>query len=249
MSVRRIVCISLTKHCFGTPNRIIMNAALYQSRRARLAAQLGDGIAIIATAPEAMRNRDTHYPYRFDSYFYYLTGFTEPEAVTVIIGGASPRALLFCRDKDETREIWDGFRYGPKAAQQTFAFDAAYSIAELDTQLPELMGNIGKLAYAVGFDPAWDARVLGWLNSVRGKARQGIRAPTAIVDVRAMLDEMRLFKDSHEIDTMRRAGQIALPHLRHVVDRGLRAGKGYETGGDDSGDRRTGTRRRVSRLP
>lgn len=194
-----------------------MNAAIYQSRRARLAAQLGDGIAIIATAPEATRNRDTHYPYRFDSYFYYLTGFTEPEAVAVIIGGAAPRALLFCRDKDETREIWDGFRYGPAAAQQNFAFDAAYSIGELDTQLPGLMGNVGKLAYAVGFDPAWDARVLGWLNAVRGKARQGIQAPKEIIDVRAMLDEMRLFKDSHEIDTMRRSSKIASDAHRRAM--------------------------------
>ena len=201
-----------------------MNAAIHQSRRTRLATQLGDGIAIIATAPEATRNRDTHYPYRFDSYFYYLTGFTEPEAVAVIIGGETPRSLLFCRDKDETREIWDGFRYGPQAAQQTFAFDAAYSIAELDTQLPELMGNVGKLAYAVGFDPAWDARVLGWLNAVRGKARQGIRAPTEIVDVRAMLDEMRLFKDSHEIDTMRRSGQIASDAHRRAM-RATRPGR------------------------
>jgi Xaa-Pro aminopeptidase len=198
-------------------NQIMFNAAIYQTRRARLAAQLGDGIAIISTAPEATRNRDSHYPYRFDSYFYYLTAFTEPEAVVVIIGGATPRSLLFCRDKDETREIWDGFRYGPVAAQQTFAFDGAYSIGDLEKQLPELMGNIGKLAYAVGFNPAWDARVLGWLNAVRGKARQGILAPTEIIDVRAMLDEMRLFKDGHEIDTMRRSGQIASDAHRRAM--------------------------------
>ena len=202
----------------------MFNAAIYQTRRERLAAQLGDGIAIIATAPEATRNRDSHYPYRFDSYFYYLTGFTEPEAVAVIIGGASPRALLFCRDKDETREIWDGFRYGPQAAQQTFAFDAAYSISELDSQLPDLMGNVGKLAYAVGFDPAWDARMLGWLNAVRGKTRQGIRAPTEIIDVRAALDEMRLFKNASEIDTMRRSGQIASDAHRRAM-RATRPGR------------------------
>ncbi|MEQ1591101.1 MAG: aminopeptidase P N-terminal domain-containing protein [Thiobacillaceae bacterium] len=195
----------------------MFNSSIYLSRRARLAAQLGDGIAIIATAPEATRNRDSHYPYRFDSYFYHLTGFTEPEAVVVIIGGAVPQSLLFCRDKDETREIWDGFRYGAAAAADTFAFDAAYSISELDSKLPELMGNIGKLAYAVGFDPAWDARVLGWLNAVRGKARQGIRAPQEIIDVRAALDETRLFKDSHEIDTMRRSCKIASDAHRHAM--------------------------------
>ncbi len=202
----------------------MFNAAIYQTRRARLAAQLGDGIAIIATAPEATRNRDSHYPYRFDSYFYHLTGFTEPEAVVVVIGGAVPQSLLFCRDKDETREIWDGFRYGTAAAQEKFAFDAAYSISELDSKLPELMGNVGKLAYAVGFDPAWDARVLGWLNAVRGKARQGIRAPKEIIDVRAMLDEMRLFKDSQEIDTMQRSCRIASDAHRRAM-RATQAGR------------------------
>lgn len=202
----------------------MFNATTYQTRRARLAAQLGDGIAVIATAPEATRNRDSHYPYRFDSYFYYLTGFTEPDAVAVIIGGDAPRSLLFCRDKDETREIWDGFRFGPEAAQQQFAFDTAYSINELDSQLPELMGNVSKLAYAVGFDPAWDARMLGWLNAVRGRARQGIRAPTEIIDVRAALDEMRLFKDAPEIDTMRRSGKIASDAHRRAM-RATRAGR------------------------
>ena len=124
----------------------MFNAATYSTRRSRVAAQLGDGIAVIATAPEVTRNRDSHYPYRFDSYFYYVTGFTEPDAVAVIIGGDTPRSLLFCRDKDETREIWDGFRFGPEAAQQQFAFDTAYSINEMDDQLPKLMGNVGKLA-------------------------------------------------------------------------------------------------------
>ena len=202
----------------------MFNASIYLSRRTRLAAQLGDGIAIIATAPEATRNRDSHYPYRFDSYFYHLTGFTEPEAVVVIIGGAVPQSLLFCRDKDETREIWDGFRYGAAAAQEKFAFDEAYSISDLDSKLPELMGNVGKLAYAVGFDPAWDARVLGWLNAVRGKARQGIRAPQEIIDVRAALDEMRLFKDKYEIATMQRSGAIASDAHRRAM-RATRAGR------------------------
>jgi Xaa-Pro aminopeptidase len=196
----------------------------YIERRARLAAQLGDGIAIIATAPEATRNRDSHYPYRFDSYFYHLTGFTEPEAVLVVVSGSQPQSLLFCRDKDETREIWDGFRYGAAAAQEKFAFDAAYSISELDSRLPELMGNVARLAYAVGFDPAWDARVLGWLNAVRAKARQGIRAPAEIIDVRATLDEMRLFKDDHEIATMRRSGEIASAAHRRAMT-ATRAGR------------------------
>jgi len=187
----------------------MFDASVHASRRARLAAALGDGIAIVAPAPEVPRNRDTHYPYRHDSYFYWLTGFAEPEAVVVLVGGAEPQSILFCRDKDETREIWDGFRHGPAAVQQQFGFDAAHSVAELDARLPELMGNRARLAYAVGQDPAWDARVIGWLNAVRAKTRQGIGAPGEIVDVRHALDEMRLIKDGHELALMRRAAEIS----------------------------------------
>ncbi|OJW94646.1 aminopeptidase P N-terminal domain-containing protein [Thiobacillus sp. 65-1402] len=187
----------------------MFDASVYANRRARLAAALGDGIAIVATAPEVPRNRDTHYPYRHDSYFYWLTGFAEPEAVVVLVGGAAPQSILFCRDKDETREIWDGFRHGPAAAQEKFGFDAAHSVAELDARLPELMGNRARLAYAVGQEPAWDARVIGWLNAVRAKTRQGIAAPGEIVDVRHALDEMRLIKDVHELALMRRAAEIS----------------------------------------
>jgi Xaa-Pro aminopeptidase len=194
------------------------------TRRARLAATLGDGIAIVATAPEAARNRDSHYPYRFDSYFYHQTGFTEPEAVLVVVGGAEPKSILFCRDKDETREIWDGFRWGPVAAKSEFGFDETYSWNELDTRLPELMGNRQRLAYAVGFDPAWDARVLGWLNAVRAKARTGVSAPTEIVDVRGWLDEQRLFKDAFEIDRMQRSADIATAAHRRAM-RATRAGR------------------------
>ena len=84
----------------------------FQQRRNKLLTAMGEGIAIVANAPEAIRNRDSHYPYRFDSYFYYLTGFKEPESVVIIIAGNAPKSILFCRDKDIEREIWDGFRYG-----------------------------------------------------------------------------------------------------------------------------------------
>ena len=88
-------------------------AAVYADRRRRLAQAIGEGVAVIPTAPERVRNRDAHYPYRFDSYFYYLTGFSEPEAVLVIVGGAAPKSILFCRERNEEREIWDGYRHGP----------------------------------------------------------------------------------------------------------------------------------------
>ena len=95
-----------------------MNHTPYASRRAALFEHIGDGIAIIPTSPERLRSRDSHHPYRFDSYFWYLSGFPEPEAVLVLIGGKTPGTLLFCREKNEEREIWDGFRYGPAAARE-----------------------------------------------------------------------------------------------------------------------------------
>jgi Xaa-Pro aminopeptidase len=196
----------------------------YLDRRARLAAQLEAGVAIIATAPERARNRDSHYPYRHDSYFYYLTGFAEPEAVLVLVAGSEPKSVLFCREKNAEREIWDGRRFGPDAARATFGFDAAHAIADLDAKLPELLGNQPRLAYLVGEDTGWDARVMGWLNAVRGKARQGIHAPDEIVDARRWLDEMRLIKDAHEIDIMRRAGAISSDAHRRAM-RAARSGR------------------------
>jgi len=187
----------------------------FAARRARLAAQVGDGVAIIPTAPERVRNRDTHHPYRFDSYFWYLSGFPEPEAVIVLCGGEQPQSILFCREKNEEREIWDGYRHGPDGARTTFGFDAAYPIDELDARLPDLMADRTTLWHSLGHDADWDARIAAALNAVRGLARAGKRAPREVRDLRAALDEMRLRKDDSELDTMRRAAAIsAAGHAR-----------------------------------
>ncbi len=176
---------------------------------------MGGGVAVIPTAPERPRNRDSHYPYRFDSYFHYLTGFVEPEAVLVLVAANPPRSILFCREKNLEREIWDGFRHGPEGAQAAFGFDEAHPIAQLDEMLPKLLADQPSLHFHLGADSAWDARAVGWLNSVREQVRSGITAPGAIRDVRAVLDEMRLFKDAEEIATMRRAAEIsAAAHVR-----------------------------------
>ncbi|MEO7726573.1 MAG: aminopeptidase P N-terminal domain-containing protein [Burkholderiales bacterium] len=184
-------------------------AAGYAKRRARLAASITRGIAIVPTAPERQRNRDSFYPYRYDSYFYYLTGFVEPAAVLVVIAGDHPKSVLFCRDKDKEREIWDGFRYGPDAARVTFGFDECYKISELDERMTALLADQPQICCHLGSDDAWDARVLGWLNAVRAQVRNGVTAPAAITDVRTVLDEMRLIKDARELATMRCAAQIS----------------------------------------
>jgi Xaa-Pro aminopeptidase len=188
---------------------------VYQQRRRRLQRQIGDGIAFIPTAPEAIRNADAHFPYRFDSHFWYLTGFGEPEAVLVLIGGKSPRSLLFCRDRNAEREIWDGHRHGPREAQKVFGVDEAHSISRLAAMAPELIAGQRRLLHPLGAQPAFDAQVTSWLQSVRGKVRSGVAAPTEFADVRDLIDEMRLIKDRSEVRTMQRAAQIAgQAHMR-----------------------------------
>lgn len=183
--------------------------AAFATRRQRLLAAIGDGVAILPTAPEVVRNRDAHHLYRFDSYFWYLTGFPEPEAVVVLVGGKTPQTILFCREKNEEREIWDGYRHGPAGAVSAFGFDAAYPISELDQRLPDLIADRDALWHSLGHDSQWDARIAAALNAVRNQARAGKRPPRAIHDLRATLDAMRLFKDANEIALMREAADIA----------------------------------------
>ncbi len=191
----------------------------YLSRRLQLADLMrarGGGVAVLATAPEVIRNRDAHYPYRSDSYFHYLSGFPEPEAVVVIVAAANTtRSLLFCRDKHEEREIWDGFRFGPAAAAERFGFDEAHSIDRLDEQMTRLLADQPALFHPLSARPETDAAAQRWLAAVRAQARAGVGAPTAAFDLHALLDEMRLRKDAHEIDIMRRAANIsAHAHVR-----------------------------------
>lgn len=195
-----------------------MDTAPYLARRTALVARMnraGGGIAVIPTAPEMLRNRDTHHGYRADSYFHYLTGFIEPEAVLVLVAGAAPQSILFCRDKDVEREIWDGFRHGPEGARELFGFDIAHSVSEFDSKLAELLADQPALWFSLGHDAAWDARISAALNAVRAQSRAGKRAPAALRDVRTELDEMRLIKDASELATMRRAAVIsAAAHAR-----------------------------------
>jgi Xaa-Pro aminopeptidase len=187
----------------------MFNPEIYIQRRTRLLAKMQHGIAIIPTAPEQRRNGDADFPYRFDSNFYYLSGFNEPESVLVLVAGEQPQAILFCREKDMEREIWHGYRSGPEAAQDKYGFDAAYSIAHLDEKLIELMGNQPTLFYPLGSDSAWDQRILKLRSTVQDKARSGIRAPDELRDVRSLLNEMRIIKDLHELSIMRRAAAIS----------------------------------------
>lgn len=178
-------------------------------RRHELASAIKFGIAVIPTAAERIRNKDAHFPYRFDSYFHYLTGFNEPEAVVVVIGGKPSRSILFCRAKHEEREIWDGFRYGPEEAKTQFNFDDTFAIDEIDKILPQLIENKDAIFTPIGIESNWDNKMMGWLNKTRSRAREGITAPASLIDVREILDEMRLIKDPDELNIMRRAAKIS----------------------------------------
>ena len=199
---------------------------IHRERRRALLAQMhahaGGGLAIVPTAPEYARNRDSLYPYRFDSYFHYVCGFPEPEAVVALVAGkdgpASDRHILFCRDKNEEREIWDGFRYGPDAAREIFGFDEAHGIAELDKMLPDLASDQPALFTPLGLFAPWDKRITDLLNEVRGRARTGVAAPEEIVDVRQPLDALRLVKDEHELKLMRRAAEISAGAHRRAME-------------------------------
>src|SRR5512135_1326478 len=177
---------------------------------AQMRAQTGGGLALIPTAPEYARNRDSLYPYRHDSYFYYVSGFTEPDAVIALVAGKDgDRQILFCREKNAEREIWDGFRYGPDAAREIFGFDEAHPISALKSKLPEIASDQPALFTPLGLFGDWDRQVADLLNEVRSRIRTGVSAPDEVVDIRAALDSMRLVKDDHEIGLMRRACAIS----------------------------------------
>jgi Xaa-Pro aminopeptidase len=188
----------------------------HRNRRSRLLAEMrrqtGGGIASVPTALEAIRNADTHYPYRPDSHFYYLCGFPEPEAVAVLIAGAAEgdsRQILFCRDKNPEREIWDGFRYGPDAAREIFGFDETYPITQLAAKLADWTCDQRAIYTPLGLYPAWDDATAATLNEVRSRVRTGIAAPETVIDVRAPLAAMRLHKDERELELLRRAALIS----------------------------------------
>lgn len=191
----------------------------FSRRRRRLMEMVGrGGIAILPTAVERIRNRDVHFPFRPDSDFFYLTGFPEPEAVAVFVPGrAQGEFVLFCRERDPERETWDGRRAGLEGACATYGADDAFPITDLDDILPGLLENRERIFYTMGFDPEFDQRVLGWLNRVRGKARQGVNAPEEFVTLAHVIHELRLYKSRTETKTMRRAAEIAAEGHRQAM--------------------------------
>jgi Xaa-Pro aminopeptidase len=187
---------------------------IYQERRQRLSSQLGPmDVAIIPTAPTRTRNRDSDHPYRFDSYFYYLTGFVEPDAVLLV--NAMGESVLFCQPKDLEREIWDGYRLGPDEAPNALGVERAHSIVDINHYAPQYLANTESVWFPFGTHEGFDQKINTWILSLAQRARAGVRAPQVIKNACLILDEMRLIKDAHEIQIMKDACSIsAKAHIR-----------------------------------
>ncbi|MCK9504480.1 MAG: Xaa-Pro aminopeptidase [Porticoccaceae bacterium] len=195
----------------------MVNPKEFARRREELMALMAaNSIAVIPAAPEQVRSRDTHFPYRQDSDFLYLSGFEEPEAVMVLIPGREQgQFILFCRERDRAREIWDGYRAGPEGACEKFAADDAFPINDIDDILPGLIEGRDRVYYAVGKDQQFDAHLMEWVNNIRKRARAGASPPAEFVDLDHLLHELRLFKSATEIKLMHKSAQVAArAHVR-----------------------------------
>jgi Xaa-Pro aminopeptidase len=184
----------------------------FARRRKELMRMMGPGaIAIIPGAREKIRNRDSHYPFRQDSDFHYLTGFPEPDAVAVLVPGRKQAEyILFCRDRDPVMETWNGRRAGPEGATRDYAADDAFPIGDMDEILPHLMENCDRVFYTMGTSPEFDKHVIAWVNQLKAQTRQGIHPPQEFVALDHLLHDMRLYKSKAEAEAMRAAGAVSV---------------------------------------
>ncbi len=194
-----------------------MSPREFAKRRKQLMRIMGKGaIAILPAAPVRLRNRDVDYAYRQDSDFHYLTGFSEPESVAVLIPGRKHgEYVLFCREKDPVRETWDGRRAGPEGVVEHFGADDGFPIGDIDDILPGMIEQCERVYYTMGVHPEFDNRLMGWLNTLRAQVGKGTHTPQEFVVLDHVLHDMRLYKSRSEISAMRRSAKIAAAaHVR-----------------------------------
>lgn len=209
------------------PHRIPMKE--FAERRRKLMDRMAqDSIAILPAAPERVRNRDVLHPFRQDSDFHYLTGFGEPEAVLALIPGREHgETVLFCKERNPEKELWDGFLVGPEGAIEHYGVDDAFPIADIDDILPGMLEGRSRVYYPLGKDPAFDSRVMDWLKVLRSKVRTGAHPPGELVALEHLLHDMRLFKSPAEIRVMAKAGQISAEAHCRAMKRARQGGFEY----------------------
>ncbi|MDX1459616.1 MAG: aminopeptidase P N-terminal domain-containing protein [Xanthomonadales bacterium] len=193
----------------------------YARRRQQLMRMTGRGaIIVVRAAPVRIRNNDVHYPYRQDSDFLYLTGFREPDAALVLIpADKGGQAIMFCRERDPKREMWDGPMAGLEGAVETYGMDQAFSIGELDQRLPELIKGCDRIFFDLGHDTDFDHKLIGWMNQFRASAHRDFQAPDEIIALDHLLHDMRLFKSRVELTAMRRSARVAIEAHTRAMQR------------------------------
>jgi Xaa-Pro aminopeptidase len=197
----------------------------FARRRKNLMAMMEpNSIAIIPSAHEQLRSRDTEHPFRQDSDFFYLSGFNEPESVLVLIPGRRHgQFVVFCRERDPGLEMWNGFRAGPEGVCELHGADDAFPIGDIDDILPGLIEGRERVYYSMGRSAEFDRQIMEWVNSIRSKVSSGAVPPGEFTDLNHFVHELRLVKSAAEIRLMRRAGEItARGHERAM--RSCRAG-------------------------
>ncbi|CAH2709615.1 Aminopeptidase P N-terminal domain-containing protein [Xanthomonas campestris pv. nigromaculans] len=196
-----------------------IGAVEYARRRKQLMQMAGEqAILILPAAPERVRSHDTHYPYRQDSDFWYLSGFPEPEAVLVLVPGRKHgEAILFCRERNAEREAWDGPREGQEGAVAHYGMDDAYPIDDVDEILPGLLEGRSRVYYHFGRDVDFDLKLIGWLKRVREQVRHGAQPPHEFLELGHLLHEQRLFKSRDEIALMQHAADISVSAHRAAM--------------------------------
>lgn len=205
------------------PALLLAAQGLYQEavarRRKLMSVMKKHSIALLSAAPLRTRSHDTEYTYRQDSDFYYLTGFTEDNAVLALIPGRKQgEVVLFCQPKDKTKELWTGILTGPEQAKTRLLVDQAFSIADIDSILPDLLNGCERVYSHIGKDAAFDERIMGWVKTVRSRVRQGAQPPAAFIALEPLIHDMRLFKSKGEIELMQEAADIsARAHTRAML--------------------------------
>lgn len=176
-----------------------------------------ESVAVLPSAPVFIRNNDVDHEYRQDSDLFYLTGFDEPESV-LVLGAKERKATMFVRPRDPEREVWDGPRAGVDGVKADFGATDAFTIAQLEVELPKLLADKKRLYYRLGQNRAFDDKVFAAIDATRRRARFGVSWPTEIVDPGTLIHEMRLIKATEDIDTMVQAAKITRDaHLKAMA--------------------------------
>jgi Xaa-Pro aminopeptidase len=192
----------------------------FEKRRRKLAKLIGkDGIAVIPTASTRVRSRDTDYPYRPDSDFYYFTGFSEPNAVMILAPGREDGSFIVClREKNPLTEIWDGHMEGLSGVKKNYEADQSFDIEDLETILSSLFLGRQKVFFTLGQDEVLDKILMKSFNAVRAGQRRGGVVPSEIQALEPLVHEMRLIKSKYEISLMKKSAKISVDAHKRIFE-------------------------------